>query len=266
MIVTKGLLAVSIIMLALLLVALSTATFAWFSSGTSVNIASIAFTASSDSEGGANELILCWDKDNIPASNTDLNFSNPDEIDPTVPLNKPVFDAAYTDFVTNNFFTAAQSTGGEPIRFASSPVATNPAVCKSDNKEYDRFFIVNKSAGAGMMISVSYEISGDNAAALCVAMFVDGKLKGIMTSADEICYGKIVAGAETSSLGKDGEIVRKSGELNFYLDSSASQDGSNIAEIRLVAWYDGNSLTNDGQNLSAKIENVKFTGAYAERP
>ena len=64
---TKGLLAVSIIMLALLLVALSTATFAWFSSGTSVNIASIAFTASSDSEGGANELILCWDKDNIPA-------------------------------------------------------------------------------------------------------------------------------------------------------------------------------------------------------
>lgn len=262
---TKGLLAVSIIMLALLLVALSTATFAWFSSGSSVNIASIAFTASSDSEGGANELILCWDRDNIPATNTDLNFANPDDMSPTVPLNKPVFDAAYTDFVTNNFFTAAQSTG-TPVRFASSPVATNPAVCKSDDKLNDRFFIVNKSAGAGMIVSVSYEISGDNASALCVAMFVDGKLKGIMTAADEISYGAIVAGAEISSLSKESEIIRKSGELNFYLDSSASEEGGNVAEIRLVAWYDGNSLTNDGQNLSAKIENVKFTGAYAERP
>lgn len=261
---SKGLILSSIIMIVLVTLALSTATFAWFSSGNVVNIATIAFFASSGTDAESNDLVLAWDKNSVPDVGQDLAFLQMGDMDPMVPLNKPtVGTSLYESFVGNNFFTALETVGVEEIRFTSEPFAANPVVCTSSDGAYEKFFAVNKNEAFGLYVTVEYEISGENSSALRVAMFVDGKLCGIMCNAEEVTYGEIVNGELTSSLPTDKDSVSPSGELHFRLGANVGTD-SNMAEIRLVAWYDGNSLNNAGQNLSARFEKLKFTGAYVE--
>ncbi|MDE7373045.1 MAG: hypothetical protein K2N18_03175 [Clostridia bacterium] len=258
----KRMLFTSIFTILLLLVALSTATFAWFSASNVVNVSVISFTASAnDGEGG--DLAIAWNKTDIESY--EINFAGNKDMRPMIPINLPTVGQSYESFIAipsgdttvSNFHSSVQAYDADKGKNVYAGVIRSevPTNCKSANGEQE-FYIINKNADFGQKITVKYEIAGDNADALCVALFADDILVGVMGGGKNIYFGEIIPGAPIDEQ-TFSAAISKSGDITFNIAKGA------VKKMRLVAWYSGVDLDNDKAEKTAMLSSLKFVGDYA---
>ncbi|MDE6302461.1 MAG: hypothetical protein K2M36_02605 [Clostridia bacterium] len=252
----------SIIMILLLLVAVSTATFAWFSASNVVNVSVISFKASSSHKGEQQHtegLAISWTPDGVDSY--EIDFASNKDMRPMMPKNKPEIGESYESFMNiaedeSNFYSASQSydTDGGYYFYSGVVRAESPTVCKSADGD-EEFYLINKTAEFAQRITVKYEIDGENTDALCVALFVDGELAGIMGGSDKLYYGEIVIGERIDSQ-SFAETVSKTEEITFIIPKGES------VKIRLVAWYSGVDIDNNDAQKTAMLSSLQFVGDY----
>ncbi len=257
----KRLVLTSIIMVLLLLVALSTATFAWFSASNAVNVSVISFKASANNEAGG-DLAISWAAD--AKDGFEISFANNVDMRPMIPKNKPQIGQSYESFIAiisdktseNNFHSAAQAYDSEGDFYFYAGVVRSevPTDCKSIDGD-EVFYLTNKNADFAQRVIVKYDIQGDNADALCVALFVDDVLVGIMGGGEKLYYGDIALGTpiyEQSAV----EMISKSEEITFTIAEGATK------KMRLVAWYSGVDIDNGKAEKTAMLSSLQFVGDY----
>lgn len=262
----KRLLFTSVLVLVLLLVALSTATFAWFSASSTVNVSVVSFTASSGQT--LNELALSWNEafgdDEITKT---IDFAQTKDMNPMIPRSLPYIGQDYNSFLIYsdgetsmpNFISASQvySTTENDYFYASKAIAEAPSLCKSfEDSNKDTFYLINLNSQFGMEITVEYSIIGEIGSALCVAMFADDKLVGIMGNDTRLYYGEISQGGKISEQTSVTGLIANSGEIKFNIEAGQS------CPMKLVAWYSGVQLGNSGKNKEAMLTSLQFKGEY----
>ena len=258
----RSLIITSILMVALLIVALSTATFAWFSASNVVNLTSISFTASSRHEGTQETtggLLIAWEENATDEQlSGEISIASGTHMLPMIPLTAPVTDVTtYADFI-GSFRTATQVATDDGVRYAGNPIAATPYTCCKPivpGEPSPTAFYLYNTGDYAMQVSVAYDIGGDNAESLRVAVFTEGIYRGTLRKGD-LHYGTIVRGALVSEQDKvayDAENVTK---VQFSIPETDSVD------VRLVAWYDGVLLGDDGAELDAILTDFGFVGSY----
>lgn len=259
----KRLTLTTLLIIVLLIVALSTATFAWFSANNTVNVTIISFSASaSDNEGG--ELYISWDPE--VTDGYSIDFKNGSDMSPMIPREAPVVGQSYASFITlgegesmrANFISALQAYNEEDgeYYYVGSVLTETPYTIGSVDGSKDVFYLINGNADFGMKITVSYTIDGDLGTALCIALFAGDRLVGIMSNSDRIYYGEITSGGKVTDQTYITNAGGAAGEISFSLGAGE------IEEMRLVAWYSGVDLDNNGAEKYAYLSTLKFSGAY----
>ncbi len=250
------------IVVLLLLVALSTATFAWFSASNVVNVSVISFTASSNNESGG-ELFISWTE--AADEGYEISFARNEDMRPMIPKNAPQIGQSYETFIAiisderteSNFHSAVQAYDAEGgyQYYAGAFRSEMPTSCKSEDG-YETFYLINKNAEFAQKVTVKYEIAGNNAKALCVALFADDVLVGIMGGNEKLYYGEMAVGGRVDE--QDSvEIIAKSGEITFNIAKASAK------KMRLVAWYSGVDLDDDMAEKDAMLTSLRFVGEYA---
>lgn len=254
-------------MVVLLIVAISTATFAWFSASNVVNIASLTFTASSRSGGGeegdsSGALKLSWVGEN--ATEEDLKgaialFSGT-EMKPMIPRYAPTVDTTYEQFVGDgSFYSATQSTAGDVTIYASNPFAVTPYTClKYDGNThsvdpYTNTFYVYNTGSFTMEVTMGWDMDDHNASALRVAVFADNKYVATMRQGD-LHYGLITRNAVVTEQDKIDYVEDE--EIRFYVPANSA------VPVNLVAWFDGVVINDSGAQRKAGLNNITFRGAF----
>ena len=258
----KRLFITTVLITVLLLVALSTATFAWFSASNNVNVSIISFTASSSAERNG-DLIISWDSG--AQDGYEIEFVNGTDMNPMIPKNAPSIGQSYSSFltagtgsdITSNFHSSVQAyNASEGYYYYVGKVFNEaPYKCRSASGQ-EEFYLINKNEEYAMRVTVRYAIGGENADSLCVAMFADGVLVGVMSNGSVLYYGEIEAGARTDEQTSVTNVIKKDGEIEFSVPAGAS------AAMRMVAWYSGSDIDNDGKDKAAALTKLSFTGEY----
>lgn len=252
----------TVIMLLLLTVGLSTATFAWFSANNLVNLSEIFFTADVfETEG---DLYIGWDTDWDDGEDKDkIEFANPEGgnlVKPMIPIYMPKIDE--TLLKNFSFNTSAETDGGD-IRYRADGEEAIPCVCKGPGGE-ESFYMRNANAESSQKVSVSLVFDSNDPerldSKLVVALFQkaeDGDdfiLRDILTNAEKICYGEIEKGSKVS----------ETPEIELAEKSSFEIAPGETAELRLIAWFDGVLIKNDDLNMQARLKNIKFSGSHTQ--
>jgi hypothetical protein len=171
-------------MVVLLVVALSTATYAWYTSSNTVSTADA--TVNSASSTGAN-ISIGW-ADNTPVGSNSLTFKTDGAIySPMVPTIGAGASWVDENFKSNSIFTTATLSFG---KLGAQSTAT-PYVGANPDPEASgtTFYIVNYATRA-TDITFSCIINGENADRLRVAVFKDGA-ECVFTNAD-FYYGETI--------------------------------------------------------------------------
>jgi len=265
--VKKRLFITSILTIALLAVALSTATFAWFSASSTVNVSVISFTASSDD--GESKLAISWNETLTEEEDgKSIEFSNAIDMKPMIPKTLPQIGQSYDSFMTirngesnvTNFHSAVQTKNPSDNNYyySSRAMSEAPSVCKSLDKDGGKeiFYLINSNLDCDMAVTVIYTISGDNGSALCVAIFADDKLAGIMSNDTRLYYGEIEQGGRIDEQTSAQGVTAKTGEITFIVPAGKA------CPMRLVAWYSGTQIDDGGAGKEAMLSSLKFEGTY----
>jgi hypothetical protein len=245
----------TIAMILLLVVGLSTATFAWFSANSRVGSGSIIFEARNTASAS---IYLGWVPDSVESS---ITFSAPEEIDPMVPSFAPINTTRVDDF-TNNFYTASispEGDNGEPSVFNENGFRVLPYKAYQgppDSVEtQDYFYVINGSAEPTIVVmQVTFE--GDNAALLRVGLFVNETYVGTIRPYDvdpmaTTHCGPIVEGGNPYS---DGFIeIPTDMALSFGLGGKVDGSTDHFVRVEVVCWYDGVWLDEDFMDGNAEI-------------
>ncbi len=169
----KRLLITSIVMMLVVAVALSTATYAWFTSNTQVTATQISFTANtSDSE----SIAIAWTGNSNPGTTLSAG-TNGTAMDPMIPSSVEVgttSTAFLASFTTGTLFSDdgvatfndADSHAADPVVWSTSDNGAEPAATATS------FYIKNMSpANAVTNITVKATITGDHAELVRIAVF-----------------------------------------------------------------------------------------------
>jgi len=227
----------------LLFIVLSTATYAWYSTNNVVDAGSLTFKSALSDDVGT----LTIGK-NVNSESTEISFDAPEAVAPMIPvvngiIGTTTFDA-FTDF--QRTFEGLDGMGRLVAKIDGERTA--PLVLAIDGQEY---FYINNFAVTETNVQIEYEIKGELAEKMHIAMFVgeeatEAKLLCVMSKSGVIHYGEI----------KLGEIIADKPVMdNAYVDSGNIflKVGANASErIRLVVWLDGVDMKteNGGKNTS----------------
>ena len=285
-------LAITIMMIVILLVALSTATFAWFSASNIVNLSRMDFTIGMN--GGAGDLMISWGRyENYMTSDAQLVSYSLDNVTticgvigagtpPSMPKVAPYKGMSIDAFVDNLYSSQVIpiTEGNQTLYYAfrSNGVQIEPCyVKKSDAMQYSGdFYIYNINPDYDLDVSIEMKVSG--APGFRMVVFVDDKLEGIVGNTDRIAYGPIVRGANvenmnyvnqglTENSANDGYLSDKDcyNENTEIITSTFSFRLSTIRKIRLLAYFDGNSVFDVHEGRKASIDMFRFMGEYIEK-
>lgn len=249
----------TIAMILLLIIGLSTATFAWFSANSRVGSGSIVFEARNTASAS---IYLGWDIDSLES---EITFSAPEEIDPMVPIAEPVVGETTVDAFYNSFYSSTISPEGplgEPSVFNENgfrviPYKANQAPPDVEVLQ-DYFYIINGSAEpTNVMMQVIFE--GINAPLLRVALFINQRYVGIVRPQVEETelmaathFGPIV---ENSLAGTDNfdQIPTAPLSLTFPIGGNDGVATNYYQRLDLVCWYDGVWLDENFMDTNAQI-------------
>ena len=252
----------SILMVVLLVAALSTATFAWFSASNVVNLAQITFTASSkhtDAVSGEGDLKISWTANATGAALKDsIQIKQGSNMSPMIPLEVPVSGdengTTYGDFVAS-FHTSAQANSVNGPIYVRDAIAVAPYTCANPDDNDDTTFYLYNTGEYAMDITIQCSITGDNAAALRVAVFVGDKYTGLIADG-ALAYGSIVKNALVADQTKTEYDPDDVEPVTFSIPAFQN------VSVRLVAWFDGLALGDAGSELDAHIEDFGFVASY----
>lgn len=263
---------VSLLILILLFVGVSTATYAWYSAINRAVGDSISFTSSTQDQMGG-DLAIGWT--NTSSLNA-LTFDTPQSnLYPMIPISQPVIDiTTYSQFVNNNFNFSAQrySEALEQWICSFSGQSTTPYVCTvSDNSiAYQYFYIINKKTTEKQTVNIKYTITGDLADALRVAVFIGDsesgntdaqnlanlRLVGILANTETIYYKAIEENDIVNQTPVMSDVYRASSSISFLLNESSFKC------CVMVAWLDGVIIDNDNESQTTGF-NITFDGVVA---
>jgi hypothetical protein len=251
----------TILMVVLLVAAISTATYAWFTSSSSVTASSATMTAATSSSanigiGNTYAIASNGNFDNMP---TQVVLDVADGMGPMVPISAPVSGTTPLSAFTFNTSTVGPTglftgTVTEPnaspttVGIGLSPEA---AIENGGNQIFtSELFIAGKSADMVIQGAV-VNFGGQNVDRLRVAIFAQD-WDGIATVGDYIYVGTWASGASATRYG----AIVATNDSNAMTTYTATAGGTpltvgSIAEtggyirIKVVAWFDGLALTNN---------------------
>ncbi len=253
----------TIAMVLLLIIGLSTATFAWFSSNIEVRSNELTFTAKNVA--GAN-IYITWDNpaDMIwetvdKTTMRVIQFANPEEIAPMVPLSMPtdtttvaLFDASFYSGTTN-----IQIAPTDPLTFNTDGYSESPYIGNNGATESQEYFYIINGDATETNVSTFITFKGDNMSLLRVALFVDDVYKGIVVAGNidpgtaDTHYGPIVYGADATTAGF-AKIPNTTAPISFTIPGISGTQ-NNYVKVAVVCWYDGVWLDEKGQSKSSSI-------------
>ncbi len=248
-----------------LVVALSTATFAWFSANNVVNVSTISFIAQTRDKGAApGDLQIAWN----PSPQSDsflIDFAQPGDSDirlmPIMPLEAPVIGAtrAVNALGANIFeqsFTSGVQENGVYIYdgFLYDPINSDvmPYRCVGRQIGQDDFYLINKNINLGQEVTVEYSITGDLADKLCIAIFVDDTLQYILSNTTQVYYGNIVKNTPVTATRHVDNLVTLSRENKIYIPPDSS------VRVTMYAWYNGVIMNDNDVNKSSTLNQLMF--------
>lgn len=244
----------TILMVVVLVVALSTATFAWYTASSTGSASTGNLVAANSSSAN---IAVGWTSD---ATTTSITFANakdeegnpiPVTVNPMVPAAEPSVTAeSETAYGNLTFQTAPMDATG---KFGT--VSTTTPWTVSDGAESNTktsFYVINHNVNASATVKMTCDIPSEgngNADKLVVAVFVKGKLAGIFTNRTNYTVGPVNQGAEASALGTS--TVGKTNEISINLAAEVQSGTEHYAEITVKAWLDGAALTQAHANQTA---------------
>ncbi len=276
----------TIIMVVVLLVALSTATYAWFSASNVVNLSRLEFTVGTDAVRG--DLKVSWNEhpDFMANEGAALDWSlslacEDSTIDPAMPNVAPTKGMEVDPFI-NSFYTGtsivATTQAGKINAYRYNGVKVDPArVHKPNETDKHNFYLYNINPNFDLNVTLRFTISNTVARYLHLAVFVDGKLEGIVGYNDKVHYGEIVGGQEITdtiyvnqaltydSKTSTGSYSPKYHEYNSAIVSDFSFLVSSYREIEFVAWFDGMNIRDNHALSSGSMMSISFLGDYVEK-
>ncbi len=274
----------TIMIVVLLVAALSTATFAWFSANNIVNVSSISFMA--DTNDGYGELAISWTRADDSLYRIDFALPYEDEnkrLYPMMPLVVPTKEVTtISQFAINGYPNLGATLGGEIYNnkcftygiqgsvYDNATSSTyfvyqydgdfiNPYICKNKNDlSQTNFYVINKNSTYGQDVSIEYSITGGLGDKLCIGVFVNGLFQGVLTNSTAIHYGVIRKDSRISETKVVSNICYASDQLSFNVPKSG------YAEVQLVAWYDGVTINNADAGQTATLSMLRFKGEFSE--
>lgn len=265
------------LMILLLIVSISTATFAWFSANTVVGTNTLSFTAE---HGGDATITITWDECTDPdkdyTGENEITFAASHVISPAIPLNEPDSTTLSTAF-EGSFYgatigipkgsTSTQETfnsnglPAKPFQSSRPDPVTNAATSQK------HFYITNHGTTNVTMdasVVLVQNASNDNAPLLRVALFVGASPASLSYLGTLVPHGVDLG---TTNLTHYGQIVQGADPTNFstiphntILQFPVVAGRANRVVVTVVAWYDGVYLDNLHQGKEANIE-LMFRGS-----
>ena len=255
----------TILMVVVLVVALSTATFAWYTANNQANTNAASVIAADSTSAN---IAIGWTP---TATGTAIEFDTTQKtLDPMVPDAALAGEDAWKTMTYNNFkFSTASvdSTGTfgsatEGMPWTVSNAAYTPAGEGQSEVAvgtHTSFFVINHNVNKAVNVTMTCEIGAaadtNNNSRLLVAVFVGGTLSGIFTNLNEYTVGPVkglASGLAKSSTGKVNEIV-----IPLAVKGESSD---HYAEITVKAWLDGRELTQEHAKKTASFT-FHFNGA-----
>lgn len=255
----------SLIIVVLLVVALSTATFAWFSANNVVNVSSISFIAQTRDKGAApGDLQIAWEPD--PSGDSYLiDFAQPGDsglhLAPMMPLDAPVLGATRSRNALGEEIFAQSFTSGvqeNNIYMYDGFVFDDylnadikPYLCVGKQPNQVDFYLINKNISWGQELTVDYSISGALHDKLCIAIFIEDVLQFVLSNSDKIYYGNIVKNtpvSETQSI----NLAALSRNTKVYIPPNSS------VKATMYAWYNGVEMRDDDVLKDSILNELQF--------
>ena len=254
----KSMFITTILMVAVLIVAVSTATFAWYTASNTGSATTATVTSATAADAN---IAVGWSNN---AETTSIAFSGSQVVSPMVPNAELDTDA---DISSITFQTANVSTedlfgtpaGGTPWTVKNAQVGEDGDADYIAAETKSSFFVINHNVNAGATVTVKATISGDLEDMLLIAVFVNGKLEGILTNMSAYRVGPITAGNDYNDLAESTNYL-VAATTGFTFDLNAKGQSGNSAEITLAAWLDGESLVSADAGKAASFD-LSFTAA-----
>ncbi len=261
----------TLIVILLIFAALTTATFAWFSSNRSVTAGTTEFTANNSDSSG--DVKIFWGAEEN-GSGLSIEMENMINMQPTTPVNAWAEGTLLSDV---RYQTAIQNGTGDDATFTSVAnvamgrllLVGNTSTASPERKEF--FTIANLGSspiGTNVRMKAAFgDLETDpNSDIIRVAVFVASsdsdydspssyKYVGTLghDNNTDTFYGNITDGALVSSQSK----YQATNTVN--LASGLAAGG--MIHVKLLAWFDGNQLTVNRAGLTAKVTlSVEFIG------
>lgn len=261
----------NMLMIMVLLVVLSTATFAWYSVANVATADDVTFYAASEQEGG--DLCISWQSG---GSDYNLSFASVSEengLYPMIPTVEGIVDAtAYENFLAFNKATETYDELGQLITRLSSDYETQPYVLQNTDGQKE-FYIINKGS-SDLSITLSYSITGQTYAAgsdgetaeyeivnkFRCAFFTSGGetgssvLRGIMSNESAIHYGTLTDNQSISDTPVMTDGYRATQRITFTVPKTS------YVKAYAVGWFDGVDMKDeDGSGHVSLV--MAFSGA-----
>ncbi|MBR2480059.1 MAG: hypothetical protein IKB56_02000, partial [Clostridia bacterium] len=248
----KSMFITTILMVAVLIVAVSTATFAWYTTTTAVS-ASQATVKSASSESA--DIAIDW----VSAStSTAIVLEGGPAIQPMAPTAAVTadtkkatmsFNTAPVDLEGN--FTAA---GATTAPWALSHTVTTGEEPDQVTNTYTSFYVINNNYNEATSVKMTATFGGTLADNLCVAVFVGNDILGVFAKNDyEV--GAITEGGTLTTC--DFRVDPTDATDNYLTIADIAARGN--AEISVYAWIDGVELT----SVLANQEVATFSFSFA---
>jgi hypothetical protein len=263
---------VSFLILVVVFVGVSTATFAWYSAVNRAIGNSITFTSEAQDQIGG-DLAIGFSSDTTLSS---ITFDTPQStLYPMIPKTEAdLGTTTYYDFITDNFNSSAQSfneslqdwicsyNGQDASPYTCVSTQTDPTIIT-----YNHFFLVNKKLDTKQTVYVKYTITGDLADCLHVALFIGDPnddnteeenidnmtLVGIMSNTSVIYYDIIAENDIVEDTPIMNNVQKDTSEIYFLINEDTYK------YCTMVAWLDGVNITNDDATKDTSFK-VTFEG------
>ncbi len=253
----KKSLLMTIIMTLVLVVAMSTATYAWYTSNSTVNVSETTVntaTSNSSNLGIGDSATIKSTSYTLPENATKLAPMVPNLKDGSLTLETP--------------FSSARVTAGTPSKWANAKNSETPAA-------FAEFYVNNFNVSNAVDVKPTFTINDtvkineeDQSLGLCVAMFYstdDGTtytLLGIFRNGTSISYvdADIVDGNESTTKTLTDKVYNTTAAApDFQIAANSS------AKIALIAWFDGVELVDNEAGNNATFS-IAFNGTLVEVP
>lgn len=243
----KKSLLMTIIMSLVLVVAMSTATYAWYTSSDRVTVAETEVTAATSSSSNLAIGATAGGKE------TSATIVMSGGLIPMIPTAEWVIGTSAYDNV--EFKTATQTADS---KFSNDVTSATPSkISKVGSATQPDLYVSNLNKDAAVNVNATVTIKDTDSRGLCVALFAGNKLIGVW--GNDVHYGTITAGQAVSSINTtmqagEGKVVVASGNAHSVGEIAASGN----VKINIIAWFDGADL-NDGLAGGSASFDISFS-------